>query len=63
MNLTIDLNGHTIDRNLSSETSDGHVIYMDIYGSLTIMDTSEEKTDTLLYHFVEISSRGFGNNS
>ena len=47
MNLTIDLNGHTIDRNLSSETSDGHVIYMDIYGSLTIMDTSEEKTGTI----------------
>ena len=47
MNLTIDLNGHTISRNLSSATSDGHVIYMNITGSLTIKDTSEEGTGTI----------------
>ena len=47
MDLTIDLNGHNIDRNLSTATSDGHVIYMDIYGSLTIKDTSEDGTGTI----------------
>ncbi len=37
--ITIDLNGYKIDRNLSSKTSDGHVIYIE-HGKLTIMDSS-----------------------
>ena len=41
MNLTFDLNGHTISRNLTSATENGYVLYMDIYGSITIMDSSD----------------------
>lgn len=43
-NITIDLNGYSIDRNLNVATSHGRVIYMDTYGSLTLIDSSEEKT-------------------
>ena len=47
MNLTIDLNGHTISRNLTSATSDGHVLYMNAEGSVTITDSSDSKTGTI----------------
>ena len=47
MNLTIDLNGHTISRNLTSATSDGHVLYMNIDGSVTITDSSDGEPGTL----------------
>ena len=47
MNLTIDLNGHTISRNLTSATSDGHVLYMNVEGSVTITDSSDSKTGTI----------------
>ncbi|MBQ2390170.1 MAG: hypothetical protein II306_00200, partial [Clostridia bacterium] len=47
MNLTIDLNGHTISRNLTSATSDGHVLYMNIDGSVTITDSSDLGTGTI----------------
>ena len=43
-NITIDLNGFSIDRNLKETVEDGNVIYMDTYGSLTIIDSSEGKT-------------------
>lgn len=44
MDLTIDLNGHTIDRGLTTAREKGHVLYMDIWGSITITDSSEAKT-------------------
>ena len=44
MDLTIDLNGYTINRNLTNSTSNGYVLYMDIYGSVTITDSSDAKT-------------------
>ena len=44
---TIDLNGHTIDRGLTKFVGDGHVIQIDEGGTLTIKDTSEEKTGTI----------------
>ena len=44
IDLAIDLNGHTISRNLTSPTKYGEVFYMDSYGSLTITDSSEAKT-------------------
>ncbi|MBR5808771.1 MAG: hypothetical protein IKY39_01520, partial [Clostridia bacterium] len=42
--ITIDLNGHTIDRKAREAKKYGCVFYMDTYGSLTIVDSSEEKT-------------------
>ena len=44
---TIDLNGHTIDRGLTEFVGDGHVIQIDAGGTLTIKDTSKEKTGTI----------------
>ncbi|MBR5809074.1 MAG: hypothetical protein IKY39_03085, partial [Clostridia bacterium] len=42
INLTIDLNGHSIIRNVTSPVENGQVFYMGA-GSLTITDTSESK--------------------
>lgn len=46
-NITIDLNGYTIDRGLTQPVENGLVFYIDTYGSLTIMDSSEEQTGTI----------------
>ena len=43
-NITIDLNGYSIDRGLTSAVSDGSVFYVNTEGSLTIIDSSKEKT-------------------
>ena len=43
--VTIDLNGHTINRNLSDYVDNGLVI--DVYGNLTVKDGSSEKTGTI----------------
>ncbi len=37
--ITIDLNGHTIDRNLSSAKDEGNVIFIEESANLTIIDT------------------------
>ena len=43
VDIAIDLNGHSIDRKLTSATDDGHVFW--VYGStLTIYDSSEAQT-------------------
>ena len=42
--VTIDLNGHSIDRNLSDAVANGYVIKVNEKGSLTIIDSSKEKT-------------------
>ncbi len=49
----LDLNGHTIDRNLTKQDDDhGHVI--DVYrGTLTIRDSSAEKTGTITGGYAE----------
>ena len=46
INLTIDLNGYTISRNLAIPTENGQVFRV-TSGSLTIMDSSEEGTGTI----------------
>ena len=50
-NITIDLNGYTIDRNLESQNvyllHKGFVFYVDCAGSLTITDSSEAQTGTI----------------
>ena len=50
-NITIDLNGYTIDRNLESKNvyllHKGYVFYVDCAGSLTITDSSEAQTGTI----------------
>ena len=45
--LTIDLNGHTLDRGLMDETSSGCVIVVSEGANLTITDTSESKSGTI----------------
>ena len=45
--ITLDLNGHTLNRNRSSMDPDGHVIQVYAGGDLTIMDSSDEKTGTI----------------
>ena len=45
-NITLDLNGHTLDRARTSSDSDGHV--MEVYsGTLTIIDSSDSKKGTI----------------
>ena len=39
-NITIDLDGHTLDRNLGSEQGDGHIFEVQGYSALTIIDSS-----------------------
>ncbi len=46
-NLTIDLKGHTLDRNLSKTDRDGHVIEVSNNKTLTITDTSSGAKGTL----------------
>ena len=46
-NITIDLNGYTIDRGLTEPEKDGWVFYMNTKGSLAIMDSSKEQTGTI----------------
>ena len=43
--ITIDLNGHTLNRNRMSSDKDGHVF--EVFGTLTIIDSSTEKTGTI----------------
>ena len=43
----IDLNGHTIDRGLTVFANDGNVIKVDEGGTLTITDSSEDRTGTI----------------
>ena len=45
--LVLDLNGHTIDRNMSEAASNGYVIAIRTNGSLTIRDSSPEQTGTI----------------
>ena len=45
--LVLDLNGHTIDRNMSEAASNGYVIAMRTSSSLTIRDSSPEQTGTI----------------
>lgn len=45
--LVLDLNGHTIDRNMSEVASDGYVIHAKTNSSLTIRDSSPEQTGTI----------------
>ena len=45
--LVLDLNGHTIDRNMSAATSDGYVILANSNSSLTILDNSPGQTGTI----------------
>ena len=45
--VTLDLNGYTLDRNLSSPKDNGFVIKVWGEASLTIMDSSEGKTGTI----------------
>ncbi len=46
-NITIDLNGHVINRALTSKKSDGKVFDISSGGTLTIMDSSNEKTGVI----------------
>ena len=46
-NLTIDLNGYTINRNAASPGKKQYVFYIDCTGSLTITDSSEAQTGTI----------------
>ena len=43
--VTLDLNGHTINRNLTAAANDGHVIRVD--GTLTINDSSDSNTGSI----------------
>ncbi len=43
--ITIDLNGHTLNRNRATKTSDGHVI--EVFGTLLLKDTGTAKTGAL----------------
>ena len=45
--LRLDLNGHTINRNMSAPAADGYVIAAKQYSSLTILDSSTEQTGTI----------------
>jgi len=45
VDITLDLNGHTINRNLTEQTSNGHVISLS--GKLTIKDGSSAKTGNI----------------
>ena len=45
--LVLDLNGHTIDRNMSEAASNGYVIALRNNSSLTIRDSSPEQTGTI----------------
>ena len=45
--VTIDLNGHVINRALTSKKSDGKVFDISSGGTLTIMDSSNEKTGVI----------------
>ena len=45
--ITIDLNGHTLNRNCSSKTKDGHIFEVYDDSTLTIMDSSAEKTGAI----------------
>lgn len=42
MTVTIDLNGHKLSRNLSSHSSDGHVIWVHNGSTLTLKSTAKE---------------------
>ena len=42
MTVTIDLNGHSLSRNLSENKSDGHVIWVHNGSTLTLKSTAEE---------------------
>ena len=44
--VTIDLNGHVLDRNLSVATSSGCCLYIDSSGTLTIMDSNPSSVHT-----------------
>ncbi len=46
-NVTIDLNGYTLNRNRKDRTSDGHVLEVFSGAELTIIDRSEEQTGTI----------------
>ena len=45
--LTIDLNGHTIDRGLANTAAGANCNVFSVYGVLTIKDTSAEQTGTI----------------
>ena len=45
--LVLDLNGHTIDRNMSEAASNGYTFYAKSNSSLTIRDSSPEHTGTI----------------
>ena len=57
--VTIDLKGHTLDRNRTSNDSDGHVIEVFEGSTLTIKDSSTEKTGTITGGY---ANRGGGIN-
>ncbi|MBR6029987.1 MAG: right-handed parallel beta-helix repeat-containing protein [Clostridia bacterium] len=44
--VTLDLNGHTLDRNRTAADADGHVIIVNASGSLTIRDSGDGGTIT-----------------
>ncbi len=46
-NITIDLNGHTLDRNLSEPTADGYVICVKDGAELTVKDSSQSGTGVI----------------
>lgn len=57
--LTLDLNGHTLDRNLNRATSGGNAITN--RGTLTITDSSEDKTGTITGAYNDGSGGGILN--
>ncbi|MCR5165733.1 MAG: hypothetical protein K6C13_00720 [Oscillospiraceae bacterium] len=56
MTITINLNGHTIDRGLTQATGGGSVIF--VSGNLTLTDTSEGKTGTIKGGWVDCGDGG-----
>ena len=47
VNVTLDLNGHTLNRNLNAADADGHVIIVNAGGNLTIKDSSYSQDGTI----------------
>ena len=45
--ITLDLNGHTVNRNRQSKTDDGHVFEVFGGSTLTVIDSSAQKTGTI----------------